>query len=109
MTKATGKLARRRIRLSEFAFYIFHLTGIKHQAADGLSLLKAKGEDRNLLEDEGPVLTLFSELLNCALLAEKAEQEGVEEFKGLFVPFSPDICMMPGIMDSAKGECTDNI
>lgn len=58
MTDATGGLARWQLRLSEFYFDNIHRAGIKHQAADVLSLLHTTGTDESLLEDDVQAITV---------------------------------------------------
>ena len=50
----SGRLARWRLRLSEFDFEVVHRPGVKHQAADALSRMQTNGEDASRMDDEIP-------------------------------------------------------
>ena len=54
LADAKGRLARWRLRLSEYDFVVEHRAGIKHQAADALSRLETTGLDTSTLRDEIP-------------------------------------------------------
>ena len=54
LADANGRLARWRLRLSDYDFFVEHRAGIKHLAADALSRLEATGLDTSTLRDEIP-------------------------------------------------------
>lgn len=63
LAEATGKLTRWRLRLLKFDFVIIYLAGIKHRAADGLSLLRRDESDMNKVDGEilvSPIKTKMS-------------------------------------------------
>lgn len=65
MTEAPSKLVGCRLEKSEYEFGIIHRADTKHQAADALSCLKVRGEDRTPLEHV--VLTLIMFLKSLAV------------------------------------------
>lgn len=62
--KSTMKLAWLCLRLSSFEFYIFRRSVIEHQASDSLLHLKTKSENKTILDDKAPVLTISQKLLH---------------------------------------------
>lgn len=64
MTEPTGKLARRRLRMSECDIVIARQAWIKHHVADTLLRLNTKGEYTFLIEIEVTVLTVPRENLD---------------------------------------------
>lgn len=58
MTDATGKLARWRLKLSEFKLGVLHRAGIKHEAADALSRLPATGNNETPSRDDDTILDI---------------------------------------------------
>lgn len=77
IAKATGKLARWRLRLSEFEFDIVYRVGMKHQAADTLSCLKTGGDQYTPLGNEVLVLTIFTKCLAYVPSTAKPELETI--------------------------------
>lgn len=59
--RRVGKLARWRIRLSEFDSEVVYRASVKHWAVDALSRLQRKGAVETELDDDVPVLELSSE------------------------------------------------
>ena len=62
LADAKGRLARWRLRLSEFDFDVEHRAGVKHQAADALSRMETTGLDTRPLGDEIPCFTTVSDI-----------------------------------------------
>lgn len=62
MYDLSGKLARWRLRPSEFELGIAHRADIKHKAVDALSRLSTNGTYKTLLDDKVPVLVLRREM-----------------------------------------------
>lgn len=60
LTNSTGKMARWRLRLSEFELDVVYRTVIKHQATDALLRLKTNRDDRMQVEDCNMVLCIHS-------------------------------------------------
>lgn len=58
MTDETGKLAHWLLRLSKLEFDAVHRAGIKHQTAEALSRFPTTGNDKMLLNNDVPVLTI---------------------------------------------------
>lgn len=58
LTDVTVRLARWRLRLTEYKFDIFHRAGIEYQAADALSRLQATGKYRTPLGDDLTILAI---------------------------------------------------
>lgn len=79
MVKVTEKLARWRLSLSELKFAILYRVGVKHQAVKALSRLKTKGEDKTVLSQEVPVLTIPQQILACAPENDIADLQFFEE------------------------------
>lgn len=104
MAKATGRLTRWRLRLSEFEFDIFRRIGIKHQAADALSPPQTKVENRTLLDNEVPVIIETQTLFACMQETEPTDFEFINELKDPFIPFIGDVRMTAGIKNSEKME-----
>lgn len=87
MAEAPGKLARLCLRLSEFEFDIFQRARIKYHAAEVLSCLKINDEDKTLLDDEVPDLTISQECFASPPMTETTDLELIEEPNGPFVRF----------------------
>lgn len=104
MVVETGKLARWSLRWSEFEFFIVRSARVKHQAAGAVSRLRTRGEDKAILSAEVPFLTNPQEIFACGPRTDITRPEFIEERKGLFVPFSPEVCMMAGIAENEKAE-----
>lgn len=66
MAKTIGELARWRFTLSEFDFKIVYLAGIKHYAANALSILKTERKDKITLKEKVPVLAVSESTVGCA-------------------------------------------
>ena len=64
LADAKGRLARWRLRLSEFDFDVEHRAGIKHQAADALSRMTTTGLDTTPLGDDIPCFTADTDFQN---------------------------------------------
>ena len=62
-TSIEGRLARWRLRLAEYDFYIQYSPGIKHQVPDALSRVSTKGVDTSPCEEDIPCFTVQS---NCS-------------------------------------------
>lgn len=58
LADATGRLARWRLRLSEFDVDVRHRAGIKHQAADVHSRLTNTEKDQASIKDNSPIAVL---------------------------------------------------
>lgn len=56
LEEATGKLARRRLRLMKYDFEIIHRAGVNHQAADTLSTLDTERKDASDVANDIPVM-----------------------------------------------------
>lgn len=104
MVEVTGKLARWRLRLSEFEFGTAPCAGIERRAADVLSGLKNNGEGKTSLDDEVSVFTKLPAFFASVPQMETNYFEFIQEPKGLFLPFTMEVCMIAGIMDSEKAE-----
>lgn len=104
IAEAISKLRRWRLRLSELNFNIFHRSGIKHQAANGLTRLKTTREVQTVLEDEVQDLTTLKELFAYAPTTETPELELFGKPKDHSERFIPDVCITAGIKDSDKEE-----
>lgn len=65
MADGTGELVRLCLKLPEFEFDTDYRAGIKQQAAVVLSLLQTNGEDKTLIDDEDPVLTILQKIFRC--------------------------------------------
>lgn len=77
MWDASGRLARWRLRLSEFDFYIVHRTGSKNQDVDAPSRLLTAETDGTKLKDRVPVLFISFETFQAEQKV-KIEQEEEE-------------------------------
>lgn len=64
MSETYEKLARWRLRFSEFEFPIGCHAGIKHEAADAMSRLLTDGIDKIRLDDDVVVLPITTKLTN---------------------------------------------
>lgn len=62
----TGKLARRRLRLSEFQFHVLHSAKIRYKVTDVLSPLRFNVVDKPPLHDNIPVFSTPQETIACA-------------------------------------------
>lgn len=102
MAEATGKMERWGLRLSEFELHIVHCAGIKHQVADTLSRLKENDEGKTPLDDEAPILTIPQDIFAGVPKTEIPDLEFIEEVKGPFFLFIPEVCMMAGPADNEK-------
>lgn len=58
LTGSTGWLAQQRLRLLEHDYDVDHRAGTNHQVVDALSRLRTTGEERMLLDDDSPVLSI---------------------------------------------------
>lgn len=101
---AKGKLAPWRLTLSDLEVYIVLCAGITHQEGNGLSRIKAEGEDKTPLDDEVPVLTAPQKLFTCAPKAEIIDLEFIEEPAGPFFLSNPGACMIADIKDNEKAK-----
>lgn len=59
MTKVSGSLTHRGLRLLELDFDVVHRRGGKHQAANALSRLKTNAVDTKTMEDVFSVMEIF--------------------------------------------------
>lgn len=73
ITKSTGKQAQWRSEQLRFKLYIVACAKKKHQAADALSRLSTKADDKTLLCDEVPPAIISQEGFACAPTAETVE------------------------------------
>lgn len=78
MAETTGKLARWCLRLLEFGLNSVNRAEIKRQAAEALSRLKSKGEDKTTIDNEGPYLTVSQELFTSPPMTEATDLELIE-------------------------------
>ena len=58
LADSSGRLARWRLRLSEYDYDIQYRPGIKHQLADGVSRLPAEGASSEPVDDKVPCFAL---------------------------------------------------
>lgn len=61
MTEVTDKLSCWRVRLSEFDFDVLLRGGLKYQAAEAVSRVRAGGSESKMVGDEIPVILIFRE------------------------------------------------
>lgn len=86
----------------EIDFDLVHLAGIKHQTHESLCRLRTKGEDKTLLIDELPVLSIPQLSFEFAQQSELIIYESNETPKGPFVPFTHKFCMLADIKNKNK-------
>lgn len=81
-----------------------HLPRVKHEAAEALSRLKIKGEDKKLLDDDVAVLTIPQEIAAFARRADITNLELLAKRESSIARFIPEFFRMSCIKDNKKVE-----
>lgn len=56
------------------------------------------------MHDKVPVLNIPQQIFTCAPKTETNDFQFIEEIKGLFAPFIPEVCLLAGIMGIEEAE-----
>lgn len=86
VNNATGRLARWRLRSTEFDFNVQYRSGINHLPTDALSHMPAGGNDETRLEDEIPCLFVDEDVSESEYVIADVTVNG-EAYKDVLMSF----------------------